>query len=110
MKKSNYITTNGKGTALLSLQCNVQIPKTSLSLSYFLSNQTTSLFSFICKEIKWINLNEERTKSLNIPPINYKQFIRGQRIQCMVSDKGCLPCIVNSLAISIPEKKSAAHL
>lgn len=39
-----------------------------------------------------------------------KQFIRGQRIQCMVSDKGCLPCIVNSLAISIPEKKSAAHL
>lgn len=34
-----------------------------------------------------------------------KQFIRGQRIQCMVSDKGCLPCIVNSLAISIPEKK-----
>lgn len=39
-----------------------------------------------------------------------KQFIRGQRIRCMVSDKGCLPCIVNSLAISIPEKKSAAHL
>ena len=35
-----------------------------------------------------------------------KQFIRGQRIQCMVSDKGCLPCIVNSLAISIPEKKN----
>ena len=39
-----------------------------------------------------------------------KQFIQGQRIRCMISDNGCLPCIVNSLAISIPEKKSAAHL
>ena len=34
-----------------------------------------------------------------------KQFIQGQRTRCMVSDKGCLACIVNSLAISIQEKK-----
>ena len=33
-----------------------------------------------------------------------KQFIRGQRIQCIISNKCCLPCIVNSLAISILEK------
>ena len=53
---------------------------------------------------------KKEQKVLTYHPYNYKQFIRGQRIQCMVSDKGCLPCIVNSLAISIPEKKSAAHL